>query len=249
MGRVGVIMIQAAVAALLGACAAISGLDEFELTGASSAGGAASGGAIGAGAGPGSGGAGGSPDPVGSTGSGGAAAGGGGSGGSTASGGGSPPPPVCGDGAVDWRAGEQCDDGNAQDGDGCGATCSYQASSECPIAVLVVGTNALNFTGDTTGDSPTAQASCGGATADEVIYRVQAATSGTLHAVVNAPSFSKMTWARSDCPGGAELACVDASPNPQELTVVMAAGDIIFLGVDGNGGQEGPFALQLVIAP
>lgn len=35
-----------------------------------------------------------------------------------------PPPPACGDGTVD--AGEQCDDGNTTDGDGCSANCTTE---------------------------------------------------------------------------------------------------------------------------
>ncbi|HHH30973.1 MAG TPA: DUF4215 domain-containing protein, partial [Polyangiaceae bacterium] len=37
--------------------------------------------------------------------------------------------PVCGDGSV--AAGEQCDDGNAVDGDGCSATCQIEAEGVC----------------------------------------------------------------------------------------------------------------------
>jgi cysteine-rich repeat protein len=35
-----------------------------------------------------------------------------------------PPPPCCGDGHLD--EGEECDDGNTADGDGCSATCTYE---------------------------------------------------------------------------------------------------------------------------
>src|SRR6185295_8514255 len=35
-------------------------------------------------------------------------------------------PPGCGDGIL--QAGEQCDDGNLKDGDGCSATCTLEAS-------------------------------------------------------------------------------------------------------------------------
>jgi cysteine-rich repeat protein len=40
-----------------------------------------------------------------------------------------PPPPCCGDGHLD--AGEQCDDGNTVDGDGCSSTCQIEETT-CP---------------------------------------------------------------------------------------------------------------------
>ena len=41
-----------------------------------------------------------------------------------------PPPPCCGDGHLD--AGEQCDDGNTSNGDGCSATCTTEAPPPPP---------------------------------------------------------------------------------------------------------------------
>jgi cysteine-rich repeat protein len=41
-----------------------------------------------------------------------------------------PPAPRCGDGVVD--AGEQCDDGNPSNGDGCSATCTLESTNPCP---------------------------------------------------------------------------------------------------------------------
>ncbi len=49
------------------------------------------------------------------------------------------PPPVCGDSTVD--SGEQCDDGNAQGGDGCSATCQTEnpPGSECGNGAVEAG--------------------------------------------------------------------------------------------------------------
>ena len=41
------------------------------------------------------------------------------------------PPPNCGDGNVDLSEGEQCDDANQTDGDGCDARCQIEASPTC----------------------------------------------------------------------------------------------------------------------
>jgi cysteine-rich repeat protein len=38
---------------------------------------------------------------------------------------------LCGDGDVDGSCGEQCDDGNVDDGDGCTATCQIESPLEC----------------------------------------------------------------------------------------------------------------------
>lgn len=44
-----------------------------------------------------------------------------------------PPDPVCGDGIVTYSVGEQCDDGNTEDGDGCSALCLLEVEVvECP---------------------------------------------------------------------------------------------------------------------
>ncbi|MBU1446656.1 hypothetical protein KKD70_05340 [Patescibacteria group bacterium] len=46
-----------------------------------------------------------------------------------------PPDPVCGDGIATYSVGEQCDDGNTEDGDGCSALCLYETveGEACPI--------------------------------------------------------------------------------------------------------------------
>ena len=46
-----------------------------------------------------------------------------------------PRAPVCGDGSLD--AGEQCDDGNTLDGDGCSSTCRIEARPQPPAMVVV----------------------------------------------------------------------------------------------------------------
>ncbi|PRP96109.1 DUF4215 domain-containing protein [Enhygromyxa salina] len=41
------------------------------------------------------------------------------------------PLPNCGDTVIDYADGEQCDDGNADDGDGCSATCQVEVGGNC----------------------------------------------------------------------------------------------------------------------
>jgi cysteine-rich repeat protein len=51
--------------------------------------------------------------------------------GSTDSTTGDPPPVDCGDGQLDPVGGEQCDDGNTDDGDGCDASCQVEVGASC----------------------------------------------------------------------------------------------------------------------
>ncbi len=44
--------------------------------------------------------------------------------------------PLCGNGNVDFNMGEECDDGNTQNGDGCSATCAIEAAPTCGNGAL-----------------------------------------------------------------------------------------------------------------
>src|SRR6185369_8881402 len=44
--------------------------------------------------------------------------------------------PTCGDGTVQASCGEQCDDGNTTNGDGCSSTCQTEPSGPCAAAPL-----------------------------------------------------------------------------------------------------------------
>ncbi len=55
---------------------------------------------------------------------------------------------LCGDGTLNTIAGEVCDDGNTDDGDGCDASCKFEASPQCEQPYNVFDTaarNKLNF--------------------------------------------------------------------------------------------------------
>lgn len=80
------------------------------------------------GAGGGMGGAGGAAGGMGGMAAGGAGGGMGGAGGA--------PNPLCGDGKVDYQAGEECDDQNNASGDGCSASCKIEAAPTCGNGLL-----------------------------------------------------------------------------------------------------------------
>lgn len=46
---------------------------------------------------------------------------------------------ACGDGVVNATAGEQCDDGNEQSGDGCSASCATEVVAQCGNNILEAG--------------------------------------------------------------------------------------------------------------
>ncbi len=54
---------------------------------------------------------------------------------------GAPPEPVCGDGVVNADLGEECDDGNNEDGDGCAADCT----NECPGEIFLDDWNGYQY--------------------------------------------------------------------------------------------------------
>lgn len=60
-----------------------------------------------------------------------------------------PRAPVCGDGSLD--AGEQCDDGNTLDGDGCSSTCRIEAKPQPPATATIAPNvlQGLRVSGDT----------------------------------------------------------------------------------------------------
>lgn len=94
---------------------------------------------------------------VGGNGTGGNGAGGNGAGGNGGSGGGSA---LCGDGNVDLDMGEECDDGNAANGDGCSAGCTIEAAPTCGNGSLDLVNDEECDDGNTTpgdGCSPTCQ--------------------------------------------------------------------------------------------
>lgn len=70
----------------------------------------------------------------------------------------SPPPPVCGDGIITQSAGEQCDDGNNVDGDGCSVLCLLErpAAPSCNDGVHNQGEQGI----DCGGPCPNACPSC-----------------------------------------------------------------------------------------
>lgn len=163
--------------------------------------------------------------------------------------GGAPPVPGCGDGEVNTDA-EQCDDGNTASGDGCSAQCGYELSDGCPGATLVVRGTPMVFTGNTANAQPDFSGSCGGTTAGDYIFLVEAGVTGTLHATLEGQfsgGNSKLIWIQPQCPGQQWQSLACETGNPAQLDFDVQQGDTFYLGADGQQGAEGQFTLTLVI--
>lgn len=186
----------------------------------------------------GSGGAGGG---AGTSGSGGAGRGGGAV--TSGDGGGGGPASACGDGTID--PGEQCDDANDEDNDGCSRTCTYEFMDGCPEVALWVGTENVHLRGDTTNAAAEAEVSCS-APSGEYIIKVRPLVNGTLKATMTA-QYTAVFWAATDCPAaGVEIVCRDAVP--LGFTIPVHAGVDVYLAADGDGAA-GAFDMDLLIVP
>ncbi|MCU7919504.1 MAG: DUF4215 domain-containing protein [Candidatus Thiodiazotropha sp. (ex Epidulcina cf. delphinae)] len=76
----------------------------------------------------------------------------------------------CGDGYVDTSAGEQCDDGNTVNGDGCSASCTIEAEAYCGDGVVNDGEacdDGNNVDGDGCSSSCKLEPMCGDGVVDE----------------------------------------------------------------------------------
>jgi cysteine-rich repeat protein len=198
----------------------------------------------------GAGGAGGSVASVSSAASGGATSAAGGAGGDGGGG-----VLLCGNGDID--AGEQCDDNNDEDGDGCSSQCQFEPTGPddiCPGETIVLTpvidelqTGVVGGTNTTT--LPQYGGSCGGS-ANDTVYVVTPDVDGQLTATLTS-DYDGVLYARDDCDQRAsELGCSDdaVGAGEEELVVPAVGGEPVYLFVDGYAGQTGDFTLDIVIA-
>jgi len=167
------------------------------------------------------------------------------------------PPPGCGDGVV--GAGEQCDDGNLNAGDGCSPVCALEdqgpgATCAAPRALTLVPTasgHAATATGDTTTGSNSAQVSCTSANTLDQVFSVTVAAPVTLNIVLTPSTAWNTALAVRDaalaCSQSTTICCVDAGGAGVAETSACAvpAGTVMIVVDSGGMNQAGPYTLTI----
>ncbi len=166
---------------------------------------------------------------------------------------------TCGNGTVE--SGEECDDGNTVDNDGCSNFC-YRVGDTCnaPYDLIALNSstapNTWEHAGNLTSMTPTYQGSCdatGGY--NDAVYSFTAPTDGT-YTFTETSSFSATIYANDICPSfsGNDLACVASTSDT--FTTTLEAGKTIYIFVDPTGSTAGStvpstvtYVLQAVRAP
>lgn len=166
---------------------------------------------------------------------------------------------TCGDG-VFVPGTEQCDDGNTASGDGCSATCQLETLpgvDTCPGATLTL---AAGSGGEQKGSITVATSTlnadyaglCGGSAKDGVV-RVVSPISGLLRAGVRGMP-NATVYARAVCEDpGSEYKKTSGTTCPgvihDRVEVSVAAGQEVFLFVDGLEGASGSPTLDVSVMP
>lgn len=169
-------------------------------------------------------------------------------------------PVGCGNGTVD--PGESCDDGNLQAGDGCSPTCALETAGPRDMCqgeeiVLTAGEGSTtSFTGTVTGETLSMfnqyQASCGGGSSPDAVFRFVPPALGRATVRVRG-EYAVLVSARSQCDSEAtELACAGSAGQtaPEEGVEVgfaVVAQQPVYLFVDGVGGTAGTFLLDVEV--
>lgn len=127
-------------------------------------------------------------------------------------------PHGCGDGIVD--AGEECDDGNAIETDGCDHLCKWVSSGPgdlCPGAELALTTSGLITTGSASGSTAALGANYAGTCATsgapegkEAVYHFNSGPGGDAVVNFGSADFDTVLYVRSGaCEPGTEVDCAD----------------------------------------
>ncbi len=179
-------------------------------------------------------------------------------------------PGVCGNGILDGT--EECDDGNAQSGDGCTAECKLEPvpseANNCPgVPLQLAAGPAGSYTGVfTSSTSPMAnsfkpkkaQGGCSAVasnTAKDAVFTITSPIDGYATATVSG-TFGTILLARDGCDADAaayeDLACSDSvkGNGPETISFPVHANARVYLIVDGeSANSEGLFELGVTVTP
>jgi cysteine-rich repeat protein len=171
-----------------------------------------------------------------------------------------PPSATCGDKIV--QDGEDCDDGNKVDSDGCDQQCKLAgadplATRSCPGLEVHVWSSPVVYDGTTTGSpntasSPTCPSAEGntpttGAAAGDRVFKVTVHKTGTLKVTTSNTSYNNYLYASDGCKAGenAYLACANKvdGVGGESISLPVQAGKTYTVFVDGAGisGNTGTF--------
>ncbi len=168
----------------------------------------------------------------------------------------------CGDGVVD--EGEDCDDGNDSDADGCDTRCKLSgltppASNGCPgLLVHVWGDDhEPTLSSKTPGaGNRSVKPSCGsrsGSTAPDRVFQVVVHRTGKLKVVVDEASFNVLLYVSNECDvsENTSLACANAvdAVGGEALEVPVESGNRYWVFVDGAGttAPDGDFRVTFAV--
>ncbi|MGK3995324.1 MXAN_6577-like cysteine-rich protein [Sorangium sp. So ce1024] len=150
---------------------------------------------------------------------------------------------TCGDACVDL----QTDAANCGE---CGAACNASQVCQAGMCACTVSPgqdlgNAVPqiVNGTTAGGSSTYSPSCVATSSSERIYAFTAATAG-VYSFDSAGSGYNVVLALLDAAGCSELAC-SADPGAAVVTADLAAGQTVYIVVDGADGEVGTFELNI----
>ncbi|WP_437529782.1 hypothetical protein WME79_48420 [Sorangium sp. So ce726] len=152
---------------------------------------------------------------------------------------------ACGDGV---RVGtEECDDGNAADGDTCSSACVLDPEAACAGVAPV--TAAAAVTGDTSEGTRGFTATCAG-DGPELVYRYSPEADGSATITVTPTGSADLVLhVRTDCSESAtEINCLDAgyAGDPESVTLDVAVGTPLDIFVDSyNNVSAGSFELSI----
>ncbi len=163
--------------------------------------------------------------------------------------------PKCGDRRLD--DGEECDDGNTKDGDGCSASCKSEGASagSCPgTALTLASPSATKRTASVTGNTSSSgssfeSATCGGKGGKDAAYSFTSDLDGVATIKVQS-TFDAIVSARSACADAASEIRCKATPSgagTTEIAVAVKKGQTTFVVVDGAQGKAGTYQLDVTI--